>query len=35
MAFDTFIVYVSVYPDVEDAEADHELVNDLPTPRLA
>jgi uncharacterized membrane protein len=29
MAFDTFIVYVGVYPDVESAEADYDLVKDL------
>src|SRR6187401_102387 len=31
MAFDTFIVYVGVYADVEAAEADYELVKDLHT----
>src|SRR4051795_7355995 len=31
MAFDTFMVYVGVYPDVADAEADYELVKDLHT----
>ena len=29
MAVDTFIVYVGVYPDVESAEADYDLVKDL------
>jgi uncharacterized membrane protein len=29
MAFDTFIVYVGVYSDVDAAEADYELVKDL------
>src|SRR6186997_3303321 len=29
MAFDTFIVYVGVYPDVDSAEADYNLVKDL------
>src|SRR6478672_8035417 len=29
MAFDTFIVYVGVYPDVDSAEADYDLVKDL------
>ena len=32
MAFDTFIVYVGVYADVEAAEADYELVKTY-TPR--
>ena len=31
MAFDTFIVYVGVYADVDAAEADYELVKDLHT----
>jgi uncharacterized membrane protein len=31
MAFDTFIVYVGVYADVEAAEADYELIKDLHT----
>src|SRR6187551_506329 len=29
MAFDTFIVYVGVYPDVDSADADYDLVKDL------
>src|SRR3954453_21627407 len=29
MAFDTFIVYVGGYPDVDRAEADYDLVKDL------
>jgi uncharacterized membrane protein len=29
MAVDTFIAYVGVYPSVEDAEADYQLVRDL------
>jgi uncharacterized membrane protein len=29
MAFDTFMVYVGVYGDVEDAKADYEAVHDL------
>ena len=29
IAFDTFIVYVGVYPDVDSAEADYDLVKDL------
>ena len=29
MAFDTFMVYVGVYPDVDSAGADYELVKDL------
>ena len=29
MAFDTFIVYVGVYSDVDGAEADYQLVKDL------
>src|SRR6476660_3454452 len=29
MAFDTFIVFVGVYPDVDSAEADYDLVKDL------
>jgi uncharacterized membrane protein len=29
MAVDTFIAYVGVYPSVEDAEADYQLVKDL------
>src|SRR5689334_2387717 len=29
MAFDTFIVSVGVYPDVDSAEADYDLVRDL------
>ena len=31
MAIDTFMVYVGVYPDVESAKADYELVKDLHT----
>ena len=31
MAVDTFMAYVGVYPGVEDAEADYELVKDLHT----
>jgi len=31
LAFDTFIVYVGVYADVEAAEADYELIKDLLT----
>ena len=31
MAVDTFVVYVGVYPSVEDAEADYQLVKDLHT----
>jgi uncharacterized membrane protein len=31
MAVDTFMVYVGVYPDVADADADYELVKDLHT----
>ena len=31
MAVDTFIVFVGVYDDVSDAEADYELVKDLHT----
>jgi uncharacterized membrane protein len=31
MAVDTFVVYVGVYPSVEDAESDYELVKDLHT----
>jgi len=31
MAIDTFMVYVGVYGDVEDAKADYELVKDLHT----
>ena len=31
MAFDTFIVYVGVYSDVDTAEADYDLVKDLHT----
>jgi len=31
MAFDTFMVYVGVYADVEDAEADYGLIKDLHT----
>jgi uncharacterized membrane protein len=31
MAFDTFIAYAGVYPDVASAEADYELVKDLHT----
>jgi uncharacterized membrane protein len=31
MAIDTFMVYVGVYPDVEAAKADYELVKDLHT----
>ena len=29
MAFDTFMVYVGVYPDVDGAEADYDLIKDL------
>ena len=29
MAFDTFMVYVGVYPDVDTAQADYDLVKDL------
>ena len=29
MAYDTFEVYVGIYPDVESAEADYQLVKDL------
>jgi len=29
MAFDTFMVYVGVYPDVDSAQADYDLVKDL------
>ena len=31
MAFDTFMVYVGVYPDVDNAQADYDLVKDLHT----
>lgn len=31
MAFDTFMVYVGVYPDVDSAQADYDLVKDLHT----
>jgi uncharacterized membrane protein len=31
MAFDTFLVYVGVYSDVADAEADYQFVKDLHT----
>ena len=31
MAVDTFIAYVGVYPSVEQAEADYQLVKDLHT----
>ena len=31
MAIDTFMVYVGVYADVDDAEADYELIKDLHT----
>jgi uncharacterized membrane protein len=31
MAVDTFMVYVGVYPDVDAAEADYDLVKDLHT----
>ena len=31
MAVDTFVVYVAVYPSVEAAEADYQLVKDLHT----
>jgi uncharacterized membrane protein len=31
MAFDTFMVYVGVYSEVEAAEADYELIKDLHT----
>ena len=29
MAFDTFVVFVGTYPDLESAEADYELVKEL------
>jgi uncharacterized membrane protein len=29
MAFDTFMVYVGVYPDVDSAEADYDLIKNL------
>jgi uncharacterized membrane protein len=29
MAFDTFVVYVGVYPDVDSAEADYDLIKNL------
>ncbi|RYP81614.1 DUF1269 domain-containing protein [Nocardioides guangzhouensis] len=31
MSYDTFMVYVGVYPDEESAEADYQLVKDLHT----
>src|SRR6185436_10474575 len=31
MAVDTFVAYVGVYPSVEDAESDYQLVKDLHT----
>jgi uncharacterized membrane protein len=31
MAIDTFMAYVGVYPDVDDAEADYQLVKELHT----
>ena len=31
MAVDTFVAYVGVYPSVEDAEADYQLIKDLHT----
>jgi uncharacterized membrane protein len=31
MPFDTFMAYVGVYPNTDDAEADYELVKDLHT----
>lgn len=31
MAVDTYIAYVGVYPSVEDAESDYQLVKDLHT----
>ena len=31
MAVDTFVVFVGVYGDVEDAEADYKAVKDLHT----
>jgi len=31
MAVDTFMVYVGVYPSVEDAESDYQLIKDLHT----
>ena len=31
MAVDTFIAYVGVYPSVEQAEADYQLIKDLHT----
>jgi uncharacterized membrane protein len=31
MAVDTFVAYIGVYPSVEDAEADYQLVKDLHT----
>ena len=33
MAFDTFMVFVGVYADVEAAEADYEVIKDLHTRR--
>ena len=35
MAFDTFTVLVGVYPDVESAEADYDLVKELHTKEAA
>jgi len=31
MALDTFVVFAGVYPDVESAEADYDLVKELHT----
>jgi hypothetical protein len=31
MAVDTFVAYVGVYPNVQDAEADYQLLNELHT----
>ena len=31
MAVDTYMAYVGVYPSVEDAESDYQLVKDLHT----
>jgi hypothetical protein len=31
MAVDTFVAYIGVYPSVDDAEADYQLVKDLHT----
>ena len=35
MAVDTFVAYIGVYPSVDDAEADYQLVKDLHTSRHA